>query len=100
VPHLSLHTIADEAVPVEHELAYAARVRAAGCAHLLRTAYIDRVGHTEFTAAETVAAVEALSERIGAGRWGSIADTANLQQRAVSLGLDGAAFTDFAPGGP
>ncbi len=52
---------------------------AAGHFRPLRGEYVDRAGHAEFTAAETIAAVEALDERIGGADWAAVADTRSLQ---------------------
>ena len=97
VPHLTLHTTADPLVPVQHESVYGDVVGAAGSSSLLRQAYVDRWGHCTFTPAELVAGVEALRERVETGRWASAAQPQKLQQLATTLGLGGAAFTNFEP---
>jgi pimeloyl-ACP methyl ester carboxylesterase len=98
VPTLSMHTIADQLAPVEFEHEYARRVAAAGRADLLRQAFVQAVGHCNFTTAEYVTAVRAVGERVRRGHWGAIADPGRLQADAQSLGLDGAAFVHFRPG--
>jgi hypothetical protein len=97
VPALNLHTIYDHLVPVEQEETYARLVRTSGGNNLLRQAYVDRIGHCNFTAGELVAGVEALGERVETGRWGSVAEPRKLQERAESLGLGEAAFVGFRP---
>jgi hypothetical protein len=92
IPVLTLHTVADNLVPVQHEAGYAERVRRAGAKHYLRQAFVDRVGHCAFTTAEMVAAVEALDSRVETGRWGRITTPAALQVAAESSGLGDAAF--------
>jgi hypothetical protein len=98
VPELDLHTTSDQLVPVQQEDQYAGRVRAAGGARLLRQAYVDRVGHCNFTPAELVAGVEAVQTRVETGRWASLAEPQALEQAALALGLGDAAFVDFRPG--
>lgn len=97
VPNLTLHTVADPLVPVQHEAKYGDIVRSAGSASLLRQAYVDRWGHCTFTPAELVAAVEALRERVETGHWGSVAQPHKLNARASSLGVGAAAFVHFKP---
>ena len=97
VPELTLHTIGDPLVPVQHESKYATVVRAAGSSRLLRQAFVDRWGHCTFTAAELVAGVEALRHRVESGHWDSVAQPRKLQKLAVGLGLGDAAFVDYEP---
>ena len=97
VPHLTLHTTADPLVPVQHESVYGEVARAAGSGASLRQAYVDRWGHCTFTAAELVAGVEALRQRVETGRWGSVAEPQKLQEAATGLGLGGAAFVHYQP---
>jgi len=99
VPMLDLHTIYDQLAPVEYENLYAAQVRASDDGILLRQAYVARRGHCAFVASEIVAAVQAIQDRIRAGRWGTVATDDGLQEAATELGLgDGPAFVDFRPG--
>jgi hypothetical protein len=97
VPELNLHTISDQLVPVQQEATYAERVRRAGSNSLLRQAYVDRVGHCNFTPAELVAGVEALGRRVETGHWGSVAQPGKLQQAALATGLGDAAFVEYRP---
>lgn len=97
VPHLTLHTVADPLVPVQHEDEYASVVRAAGGKSLLRQAYVDRWGHCTFTAAELVAGLEAVRQRVETGRWGAVAEPQKLDAYAHGLGLGGAAFVHYEP---
>jgi hypothetical protein len=97
VPHLTLHTVADPLVPVQHESKYAELVREAGSTRLLRQAYVNRWGHCSFTAAELVAGVEAVRHRVETGRWGSVAQPQKLQAYASRLGLGDAAFVRYRP---
>jgi hypothetical protein len=97
VPELDLHTIYDHLVPVEQERTYQDIVEETGKATLLRQAYVNHIGHCNFTTAELVAGVETLRQRVQVGHWGSLAEVDKLQQFATSLGLGDAAFIDFHP---
>ncbi|MFD5467770.1 alpha/beta hydrolase [Kitasatospora sp. NPDC127059] len=97
VPMLTLHTTADQLVPVEQENAYAARVQASGTGDLLRQAFVARQGHCNFTTAEIVAGLHALEQRLIYGSWGTVTTPDALQSRAAALNLDGAAFTGWNP---
>jgi pimeloyl-ACP methyl ester carboxylesterase len=98
VPELDLHTISDQLVPVQQENFYASRVRAAGSSDLLRQAYVASVGHCNFSPAELVTGVLAISRRVTTGRWDSVAEPDSLDQVARGLGLGDARFTGFYPG--
>jgi hypothetical protein len=99
VPHLTMHTLYDQLAPVEFENRYAAQVRRAGDAALLRQAYVARRGHCAFATSEIIAALRAVEHRVRAGRWDSAATTKQLQAAANALGLgDAPAFVDFRPG--
>ncbi|MFG1856730.1 hypothetical protein ACGFJT_33190 [Actinomadura geliboluensis] len=96
VPTLTVHTISDQLVPVEHQNEYAGTVRAAGRTPLLRQAYVKRTGHCNFTASEYVASLQTLEKRVKTGHWPST--TANsLNRTAASLALDPAAFLTYRP---
>jgi hypothetical protein len=98
VPELDLHTIGDQLVPVQQENFYARLVRGAGDGNLLRQAFVASYGHCNFSSAELVAGVLAISHRVATGRWDSVADPASLDQVASGLGLGPARFTDYYPG--
>jgi len=98
VPELDLHTISDQLVPVQQENYYAHQVAAAGDSYLLRQAYVASVGHCDFSPAELVAGVLAISHRVSTGHWGPAADPAQLDQVASGLGLGAARFTSYQPG--
>jgi hypothetical protein len=99
VPELDLHTIGDNLVPVEMENYYARQVAAHGDGGLLRQAFVDSFGHCNFSPAELVAGVLALSHRVTTGQWGQVADPARLNQVASSLDLGAAQFAeDYYPG--
>lgn len=92
IPVLSIHTVADNLVPVQHEMGYGKRVSEAGYGQYLRQGFVDRVGHCAFTSAEIVAALTALEFRLDTGHWGGRAAPAALQRAAEATGLGPAAF--------
>jgi hypothetical protein len=98
VPELDLHTVSDQLVPVQQENYYAHLVAAAGDSGLLRQAYVASVGHCNFSPAELVAGVLALSHRVRTGRWDSVAEPGRLDQVASGLGLGPARFIAYRPG--
>jgi alpha-beta hydrolase superfamily lysophospholipase len=104
VPVLTLHTTGDGVAPVAQEQVYAERVRAAGCADLLRQLFVRRAGHGTFTAPEEVTAIQVLLARVRTGRWGPLAPTAlNQQARALGPALNADALTtagDAQPAAP
>jgi hypothetical protein len=99
VPELDLHTIGDNLVPVQMENYYGHQVAAAGDSSLLRQAFVDSFGHCNFTPAELVAGVLAISHRVTTGHWDQVADPSNLNQVASSLDLGAAQFAEnYYPG--
>jgi dienelactone hydrolase len=98
MPVLTVHTTADQLVPVQQESAYRNAVERAGRSDLLRQAYVARPGHCNFTPAELVAAVRALDHRVGTGRWDGMTTAAALQRAALRLNLGDAAYVRFQPG--
>ena len=99
VPELDLHTIGDNLVPVEMEGYYARQVSKAGDANLLRQAFVNSFGHCNFTPAELVAGVLAVSHRVATGRWDQVADPSSLNRVASSLDLGAAQFAvGYYPG--
>lgn len=98
VPELTMHTIADDLVPVQMETTYRRAVERAGSRSLLRQAYVQRQVHCNFTPAELVTGVQALQRRVVRGRWGSLANPARLQATANALHLGPAAFVAYRPG--
>lgn len=75
-----------------------AALLARGDGRLLRQAFVASYGHCNFSSAELVAGVMAISHRVTTGQWGSVADPASLNQVASGLGLGQAGFTDYFPG--
>jgi hypothetical protein len=98
VPELDIHTISDQLVPVQQENYYRHRVDAVGSGDLLRQAYVASIGHCDFSSAELVAAVLAISHRVSSGHWGAVAEPGTLNAVAGGLDLGPARFIRYDPG--
>jgi pimeloyl-ACP methyl ester carboxylesterase len=99
MPVLSIHTTDDQLAPEQFEEEYAEDVRESGDSRLFRQAFVARPGHCAFTAAEIVAGVMVLEQRVVTGHWdGRSSSARHLDQLAEGLGLDGAEFVQYAPG--
>lgn len=85
VPVLTLHSIGDGLVPVDHMYSYADVVGWAGEADLLRQVYVGRAGHCVFTTAEVLTAFDRLVDRIESGTW---PDLEPNSLNAAAAGLD------------
>lgn len=94
-PVLTLHTTGDGATMVTYEQAYAGLVSRAGSAGQLRQAYVAGPGHCAFSAGETVAAIQALDQRIVTGRWAVSPEA--LNRAATSLDNGPARFVSYRP---
>lgn len=99
LPVLTMHTTGDGLVVVESEQAYLDVVTWAHQADLLRQVYVQRAGHCAFTAAETIAAVVALSERVQSGNWPRL-DPDALNRTAVDLGTEYASLASGESAAP
>jgi len=82
IPVLTLHTKGDGLVVVQNESAYKEVVNEAGNGALLRRTFVHRAGHCEFSPPETIAAVQALLNRLEAGTWGNL-DAGALNEAAA-----------------
>jgi hypothetical protein len=92
-----MHTTGDGLVVPENEQAYAEAAERAGDSSMLRQTYVDRAGHCAFTPAETIAAVQALLNRVDTGRWSQAGlEPATLNARAAALGPS---YNVFSAGG-
>jgi hypothetical protein len=98
VPELTLHTIGDNLVPVQNESYYRHLVDRAGSGDLLRQAYTESFGHCNFSPAELVAGVQAITQRVTTGHWGNVATAASLEQAAAATGLGPANYVSYVPG--
>ncbi|GGN91888.1 alpha/beta hydrolase [Actinoplanes lobatus] len=67
VPHLTIHTLVDELVPVEHVAWYGAHTRHRP--DLFRSLYVNAIGHCAFQPADDLAALHLLEARLDTGRW-------------------------------
>ncbi|GAA3382078.1 alpha/beta hydrolase [Cryptosporangium minutisporangium] len=92
VPELTIHTVADQLIPVEHENWYRSVVTRAGRAGLLRQGYVRTTGHCAFRTAETVGALRVLERRIVSGKWGPV-NASTLNTAAGGTGR----YVDFSP---
>jgi dienelactone hydrolase len=84
VPVLTVHTTGDDAVTVQDEQAYTSVVHRAHEDSLLRSTFVHRAGHCQFTSAEMIAALEALLHRLDTGEWRSV-DPEDLNAAALRL---------------
>lgn len=96
VPVLTLSGIADAIGGTAAQQAYESVVKAAGKSALLRQTYVESVGHCGFKPAETVAAVQALMQRIETGSWPRT-DPAAMNKAAAATGLGDSRFVAFVP---
>jgi hypothetical protein len=96
VPELTLHTISDQLSPIAYENWYRARVQRAGDGGLLRQAYVQAIGHCNFTSAELVAGLQAVQHRVTTGRWGNT-HAAALNRAATATGFGTTAFIRYEP---
>ena len=96
VPTLTINNVGDQISTVAQQHKYEERVKKAGNASLLRQTYVASAGHCNFTAAETVAAAEALMERVETGKWRST-NAVQMNRAAEALDLGAARFLTFHP---
>jgi pimeloyl-ACP methyl ester carboxylesterase len=99
VPELDVHTVSDQLAPVQFEATYAQRVAVAGSSPLLRQVYVNAIGHCNFTDADTVAAIDAMSTVVAGRHWTpAVAVTAlNDAANALAPSLGGGDFTTDWP---
>jgi dienelactone hydrolase len=86
IPVLTLHTTGDGVVPQANEQALASAVREAGAERFLRQLFVGRAGHCSFTAAEQIAALQVLLQRLRSGAWPNDLSPAILDTDARRLG--------------
>jgi pimeloyl-ACP methyl ester carboxylesterase len=97
MPVLTVNGIGDNISPVAGQQAYEAAVRAAGRSEMLRQVYTNTAGHCGFSAAEGVAAVETLMNRLKTGTWGDTTNPYAMNALAQSLNLGAARFIPYTP---
>ncbi|MEU1179936.1 hypothetical protein ABZ464_20220 [Streptomyces sp. NPDC005820] len=96
-PQFSVHTTGDALVPVQTESALRRAVTAAGSSALLRQAYTDNAGHCTFSAAEQLAALHTLEDRLSTGHWPAT-DAGALNSRAAAAdSTSPARYTAYRP---
>lgn len=101
---VTLNTEGDTTVYANTASGYADAVDAAGAADQLRSLFVRRAGHCEFTGAEELAAIQTLLLRLDQGTWPAT-DAASLNARAIALGsaynkFVGISNTDGKPQAP
>lgn len=84
-PVLTVKTIGDSADPVSLDEAYARTFAAAGTSRNLRSAFIERSGHSSQSLRERLAAFDAVIERLDTGVWPDTS-AAGLNARAATIG--------------
>lgn len=99
VPELDVHTVSDQLAPVQFEATYAQRVALAGSSPLLRQVYVNAIGHCNFTDADMVAAVDAMSTVVAGRHWTPAVAVTSLNDAANALDstLGGGDFTTDNP---
>jgi pimeloyl-ACP methyl ester carboxylesterase len=94
IPVLTMHTTGDGLVVPENEQAYQQVVDRAGNGSKLAQIYVHRAGHCAFTPAETITAVQTLTQRMNTGHWSYAAlSPGHLNAEAASLGSSYNIFT-------
>ena len=96
VPLLRMHEVGDQQVPLSLVQGYEDLVRANGKDDLYRLAVVNSPAHCNYTAAETMAAVETMMRRLDTGRWDST-EPEQMNALARSLHASDARFTRIAP---
>jgi len=99
VPELDVHTVSDQLAPTPFEATYAERVALADSSPLLRQVYANAIGHCNFTDADMVAAIDAMSNVIAQHHWTSVVTVTSLNDAANALDptLGGGNFTTDHP---
>ena len=96
IPLLRMHEVGDQQVPLSLVQGYGDLVRANGKDDLYRLAVVNSPAHCNYTAGETLAAVETLMRRLDTGQWGST-DPEQMNTLAKSLHASAARFTRIDP---
>jgi pimeloyl-ACP methyl ester carboxylesterase len=94
-PVLLLQTVADPVTLTEFSEDYRRQAQRAGQGRWVRTAYVDRVGHCNFTAPELLAAVQAVLDAPRQDGW--VADSSSLQRAADAAGARNKTFIPHEP---
>jgi len=97
VPVLTVNNIGDNISAVSAQTAYQHAVDRTGASQMLRQTYVESAGHCGFSAAEAIAAVETLRDRLTTGRWDDADNPHKLNALARSLNLGAARFIHYEP---
>jgi pimeloyl-ACP methyl ester carboxylesterase len=92
IPLLRMHEVGDQQVPLSLVQGYADLVHANGKDDLYRLAVVNSPAHCNYSAAETMAAVETMMRRLDTGQWESTAPD-QMNARATALHNSPARFT-------
>jgi pimeloyl-ACP methyl ester carboxylesterase len=100
-PVLTMHTTGDGLVLPQDEQAYSSVVGSQDNSALLRTTFVHRAGHCQFTPGETVTAFQTLIHRLNTGSWGTTTQPSAMNAAAAALGAAfnpaGPSFIQFQP---
>ncbi|MFE5410857.1 alpha/beta fold hydrolase [Microbacterium sp. NPDC056569] len=97
VPVVAMSNIGDQISTVAQQNEYDTEVRRAGTQDLLRQVYVESAGHCAFTAAEQLAAVELLFQRLDTADWSNGEKPKRMNASAEALGLGDSRFIAFEP---
>gem|GEM_PF-246686 len=97
VPVVAMSNIGDQISTVAQQSEYDAEARRAGNQDLLRQVYVESAGHCAFTAAEQVAAVHLLFQRLDTGEWSKGEKPKRMNSAAEALGLGDSRFIAYEP---
>jgi pimeloyl-ACP methyl ester carboxylesterase len=96
LPVLTLSGVGDPIALVSGQRYYEQIARDTGFSRNVRQLYTNSAGHCGFSAAETVTAVQLLTDRLDSGKWqDTSAAAANVHARALALGES--RFVDLRP---
>jgi pimeloyl-ACP methyl ester carboxylesterase len=97
-PVLTIHNVADGALPTSQEQALRTAVHEQGRDAFLRQEFVNRPGHGIFTPAETIAAFGVLTTRVQTGHWPSTTPAAmNLRAKLLGPALNTGGGTPVPP---
>jgi hypothetical protein len=92
IPLLRMHEVGDQQVPLSLVEGYRDLIQANGKEDLYRLVVVNSPAHCNYSAAETMAAVETMMRRLDTGRWEST-DPDQMNARAKALHSSPARFT-------
>jgi pimeloyl-ACP methyl ester carboxylesterase len=92
IPVLRMHEVGDQQVPLSLVEGYRDLIQANGKEDLYRLVVVNSPAHCNYSAAESIAAVETMMRRLDTGRWEST-DPDQMNARAKALHSSPARFT-------